>query len=74
MYSYLFYGYLAYRVYGYISIVESVISVGSSVINVYRFLSPLKNQETNTEYLDWVLISEQSDSLLHNEIKNPHTC
>jgi len=65
MYSYVFYGYLVYKAYEYVGIVESVISVGNGVVTVFRWISPpVKKEDDDYQDLDWILISEDSESRL----------
>jgi hypothetical protein len=68
MYHYAFYGYLAYKVYEYSNLLDYALSVGRGVKYVYCWAQPAPKEIEHGEYLDWVLITEDEDSLLKKNV------
>ena len=56
MYSYMFYGYVAYKVYEYVDIIGRSVT---TAVGIYRWISPSKKVYINNEsYTDWILVSD----------------
>ena len=72
MYNYMFYGYIAYKAYEYVNVVESAISVGKTVKTVYNWITSTNEKFNFEEYkkdLDWVLISDDKNSVFKKNEK-----
>lgn len=65
MYNCFIYGYIAYRIYEYVGLLETVMSVGKGVKYVYTWIYPTIQQESSdNHHLDWVLVLEDENSPL----------
>ena len=62
MYHYLYYSYLAYKLYEYSGIIEYT---GKSVITVYGWIYPPEQIEEDS-YLDWILLEDKDSPLLED--------
>lgn len=69
MYHYALYGYLAYKVYEYSNIIDNTFFFLKGIKYMYRLARPILTQEDEEDYkyLDWVLITDDKDSLLKKE-------
>lgn len=62
MYYYALGGYLVYKAYEYSSTIEYMISIGKGVKHMCNWIIP-SNKKHNDEYIDWILIMDDKNSL-----------
>lgn len=68
MYNCALYAYLAYKVYEYSNIMDNTFFFLKGVKYMYRLARPISIQEDEDyKYIDWVLITDDKDSLLKKE-------
>ena len=62
MYSYALYGYMAYRLYEYYSILEYAFYLGRGTMRVYRWTSPSTQvKKSICYYSDWVILCDDGE-------------
>ena len=69
MYSYALYGYMAYRLYEYYSIVEYAFYLGRGSRRVYKwFFPPVYARHLLDGYSDWVILHEDGEITENNVV------
>lgn len=62
MYSYALYGYMAYRLYEYYSILEYAFYLGRGTMRVYRWACPSTQvKKSIDDYSDWVILCDDGE-------------
>ena len=69
MYSYVLYGYMAYRLYEYYSILEYAFYLGRGTMRMYRWAYPSTPVKKSIgDYSDWVILRDDGEIAENDDV------